>query len=217
MELAPFITSLWTSIEKFPNAQWKTALSYGQLQSKEWLITEANRVYSDRKFTTAFVIGGWYGLLPALWKQSDFCPVKNFRSIDRDETCAAISESINKKWVIADWQFKATTADAFALDYQKTPMTVFKQNGEKVTLIETPDLIINTSCEHFPDISLWLERIPAGTDLILQSNNFSHDPQHVNCAKSLKDFLSQVSLNTVHSASELPLANYTRYMVIGKK
>ncbi|MCC6138538.1 MAG: hypothetical protein IT287_07885 [Bdellovibrionaceae bacterium] len=216
-EFAPFISSLWNSIEKYPQAQWKTALSYGQLRSKEWLIEKANTTYQDKSFSTAFLIGGWYGLLPALWKQQSFCPIKKFRNIDSDESCLEISESVNKRWVIDDWQFKATTADALHIDYTSTQLSVLKHNGERITLYETPDLIINTCCEHFSDLNAWLDRIPEGTNIILQSNNFSSEPQHVSCSTSLENFLSKTKLSTVYYSGELPLNEYNRYLIIGIK
>ncbi len=214
-EFAPFLSSLWNSIEAYPQAQWKTALSYGQLRSKEWLIENANSVFAKQTFPTAFVIGGWYGVLPALWKQQQFCPIEKFRSIDKDFSCRAISESLNKKWVIDDWQFKATTADALILDYNQPQLTVHKANGESVTLHEAPDLVINTCCEHFLNLDEWLRRVPAGVPLILQSNNLKDDAQHVGCHSSLDAFLDACQLKNVLYAGELPLDTYSRYMVIG--
>lgn len=216
-DFAPFISSLWNSIEKYPDAKWKSALSYGQLHSKEWLIEKANGVFQDKAFNTAFVIGGWYGLLPALWRQKQVCPIKKFRSIDIDETCRDISESVNKKWVIDDWQFKAATADALALNYFEPKLNVLKNNGEAVTLYEAPDLIINTCCEHFENLNSWLDQIPKDIPLILQSNNLRSDPQHVACHDSLKAFQHSLNLATVLYAGDLKLDDYTRYMVIGHK
>lgn len=36
----------------------------------------------------------------------------------------------------------------------------------------TEDIVINTSCEHIPDVDKWLSLVPAGTMVVLQSNNF---------------------------------------------
>lgn len=215
--LAPFISSLWNAIEAFPDAHWKSALSQGQLNSKEWLIEKANDVFKNKTFCTAFVIGGWYGLLPALWKQSAFCPVHKFRSVDIDNNCWKIAEAVNKKWVIDDWQFKATTADALLLDYKNPKITVTKNGGDTLTLHESPDLIINTCCEHFSNLSQWLNKIPQGTPLILQSNNFTSDPQHVFTHDSLQEFEQSTSLSQVLYSGELQLDHYTRYMIIGIK
>lgn len=214
-ELAPLFSSLWTSIETFPEAEWKTALSYGQLRSKEWLIEKAHETFKDRTFSTAFVIGGWYGVLPALWKQHAACPVKKFRSIDRDESCRNIAETINKKWVIDDWQFKATTADALTVNYHHPELVVVKSSGETEILRDVPNLIINTCCEHFADLKAWLERVPEGVPLILQSNNLRDDSQHVGCHFSLDEFKAACGLSTVLFAQELPLDRYSRYMIMG--
>lgn len=216
-ETSALLSSLWTSIERFPSARWPSALSQGQLGSKDWLIEKANRVFAGQSFDTAFVIGGWYGLLPALWKTHAECPVHKFRSIDSDESCAEIAETINKRWVIADWQFKATTADAYFIDYNHPELHYRKSSGEIITLHEKPELIINTCCEHLINMSEWLNKVPEGIPLILQSNNLKTDPQHVNCHNSLIEFQNSVNLKDVLYAGELKLENYTRFMVIGYK
>ena len=36
----------------------------------------------------------------------------------------------------------------------------------------TGDLVINTSCEHLPDFDRWWKRIPAGQQVVLQSNDY---------------------------------------------
>lgn len=215
VEFAPFLSSLWNSIESYPQAQWKTALSYGQLRSKEWLIDNAHEAFKDKTFATAFVIGGWYGVLPALWKQHPACPVHKFRSIDLDSHCQPIAENLNKKWVIDDWQFKATTADALTLNYRNPEIQVQRSSGETVTLYDAPDLVINTCCEHFVNLHAWLERLPPGLPLILQSNNYQQDQQHVGCHSSLAAFQDACGLSTVIYAGELPLEKYSRYMIMG--
>jgi hypothetical protein len=214
--LSPLLSSVWQSIEKYPDARWKDALSLGQLASKEWLIDVANETYKEKTFKTAFVIGGWYGLLPALWKQFPRCPIQNFRSIDKDEHCAPVAESINRKWVIDDWQFKAITTDALNIDYQNPKLQLKKQNGEIVLAFDKPDIIVNTSCEHFSHLSKWTSLLPGGTEVILQSNNYFQDPEHINCSTSIDSFINTLNLTTIRFSGELTLPEYTRYMVIGK-
>lgn len=212
---APFLSSLWNSIEAYPQAQWRSALSYGQLKSKEWLIENAHSTFPNTAFPTAFVIGGWYGVLPALWKQHPQCPVQKFRSIDIDDSCRSIAESVNKKWVMDDWQFKATTADALAINYRQPQITVQKANGDTLTLTDRPSLIINTCCEHFSNLEQWLSLVPSEIPLILQSNNFRDDQQHIGCHSSLAAFEKAAGLKKVLFAGELELEKYSRYMLMG--
>ena len=50
----------------------------------------------------------------------------------------------------------------------------------------SPDLVINTSCEHLPDVRGWLDRLPAGMPVVLQSNDYFAEPEHTNCVASLE-------------------------------
>ena len=79
-----------------------------------------------------------------------------------------------------------------------------------------PDLIVNTSCEHVGDVRGWLDRLPAGTAVLLQSNDYFAEPEHVNCMTSLSAFEAAARLKNVLYAGELTLKKYTRFMLIGR-
>ena len=97
-------------------------------------------------------------------------------------------------------RFAALTADMYALDYR----------GRR------PDLVVNTSCEHIADLRGWLDRLPAGSRVLLQSNDYFREPTHIACVASLAAFRSQAGLAEVEYAGSLPQKNYTRFMLIGR-
>ena len=45
------------------------------------------------------------------------------------------------------------------------------------------DLVVNTSCEHIADLRGWLDLLPKGTSVLLQSNDYFSEPTHINCVR----------------------------------
>ncbi|MBY0314328.1 MAG: hypothetical protein K2Q26_02330 [Bdellovibrionales bacterium] len=210
------VPDLWRTVRAHPQADWDDALSSGQIESKMWLIHTADSIL-PREISCAFICAGWYGLLAALWKQRSSCPVKKFRSFDKDPSCAPIADSLHRFWVKQDWQFKAATADILSLDYSGTHYVVTKANGDQQSMFDRPDLVINTSCEHLFEFREWFDKIPKGTWVILQNNDYVEGAGHLNCVTSQENFLAQAPLSKVHFIGTLPLEKYQRFMLIGNK
>jgi hypothetical protein len=210
------IPDLWKTISRFPKADWNDALSSGQIQSKMWLIETAEQEL-PHSFSCAFICAGWYGLLAGLWKQRPQCPLKKIRSFDIDPECTMIADHLHKLLVMNDWEFKASTHDILNLNYTTAHYTTFKSNGESQALVDSPDLIINTSCEHLPDFQQWLALIPKNTWIILQNNNFFQGEGHVNCSNSEDDFANMAQLSNLKFKGTLDLKHYKRFMLIGQK
>ena len=165
----------------------------GQLNSKEWLITNLRK--NVNKFVSIDIHGGWVGVLASMLFQSDIY-VKNIRSIDIDPTCEPIATMMNKKEEIAG-KFRAVTADMCAIR-------------------SDADVVINTSCEHITQdqYDLWLSGMPYNTLLVLQSNNYNI-PEHVRIANDLDEFKTQSKIDVLW-AGELELPLYKRFMIIGR-
>ena len=166
----------------------------GQLNSKEWLITNLRKHVN--KFVTVDIHGGWVGVLASMLFQSDV-PVLNIRSIDIDPACEPIAVNMNKIEEMVG-KFRAVTADMCAIR-------------------SDADVIINTSCEHITQdqYDLWLSGVPHNSLLVLQSNNYNI-PEHVRIADSLQSFKKQCGDIDILWAGELELPLYTRYMIIGR-
>jgi hypothetical protein len=82
----------------------------------------------------------------------------------------------------------------------------------------SPYFVINTSCEHITQEQYmqWLNNIPKGTKIILQSNNYTELEEHVNCSETLGEFEKKSKLK-IEVAKELELTKYKRFMIIGTK
>ena len=177
----------------------KDAFSNGQVDSKLWLCQELESIGWYSKLTRIY--GGWYGVLGFLLLSRQNFRVDRIESYDLDPTCESIADMINENWVIKEWQFKAHTGDCNQI------------------LPGNPDLIINTSTEHFETMD-WFNNIPNGTRVILQGNNMPHN-DHVVHSATIADFVAHYPLSEIMYQGELrfvyPEWNFTRYMIIGVK
>lgn len=177
----------------------KDAFSNGQMDSKLWLCRELENLGWDSKLTRIYA--GWYGITGFLLLSREKFKVDRIESCDIDPSCESIADMINENWVIKEWQFKAYTRDC---------------NNQ---LSGNPDLIINTSTEHFDSMD-WFTNIPKGTRVILQGNDMSHD-DHVVHSATLDDFIDQYPLTSIDYYGSLdfvyPDSQFTRYMIIGTK
>jgi hypothetical protein len=177
------------------------AFSSGQIGSKIWLCEELEKLFSH--VDVIWIYGGWYGMTAFLLQSRGNIQIRKVRSYDLDPDCEAVADMINENWVIDDWKFKASTQDCNLLDLGR----------------DGPDLVINTSTEHFDSLDWW-HNIPKGTVVALQGNNMPHD-DHVVHTDSLEDFVNQYSLSEVMYKGQLefqyPSWKFTRYMLIGKK
>jgi hypothetical protein len=110
---------------------------------------------------------------------------------------------INENWVIDNWKFKANTQDCNALK--------FEQNS--------PDLVINTSTEHFESLDWW-NSIPKGTTVALQGNNMPHEDHHI-YSSSLDEFIRTYPVSNLlyrgQKDFEYPTWKFSRFMLIGQK
>ena len=168
-------------------------VSKGQLASKLW----ASRLF-DKHITQSkvAVCGGWYGLLPAILLHKNHEKRNNFTSIDIDSTCAPIANAFNAEHYFTG-EFYADTQDMYTADYTDY------------------DVIVNTSCEHIADLPAWLETLPAGKRVLLQSNNFFECDQHINCVHNMHEFKEQCTERaTVLDTQTLVMPNYTRFMIL---
>jgi hypothetical protein len=177
----------------------KDAFSSGQIGSKLWLCEELEKLNWHSDLT--YIYGGWYGVTAFLLLSRDKFKVGQIQSFDLDPRCEPIADMVNENWVWQEWKFKAYTLDC---------------NGY---VRGSPDLIINTSTEHFESLD-WFENIPAGTRVILQGNNMPHNDHHVH-SKNLKAFVKQFPVSKVVFKGEkqfvYPTWQFTRYMLIGIK
>ena len=198
------------------DADLSDALSWGQLKSKRWLVDELEKI--DLPLGTIFLCAGWYATLAAMLFQSK-CNIDKIRSFDIDQSCLQIADTINRNQVKEDWKFKSITQDIMDIDYNKHTWQIWSNTNNRMSypITDSPDTIINTSCEHIKNFAEWYAKIPNGKLVILQSNNFFEVDEHVNCVNDLDDFASKSPLTEILYDNELKLSKYTRFMRIGYK
>ena len=193
---------------------WNDCFSRGQIKSKLWIVKELTKLNLD--LGTVFLCAGWYATLATMLFESKI-KIDKIRSFDIDPNCRSIAETFNKPWVKDSWKFKSSTKDIMDINYVHDVYEVIKFDGSQCPLDDTPDTIINTSCEHINNFEEWYAKIPDGKLVILQTNNYFEIEEHVNCVNGLAEFSIQTPMTTVLYEGELPLDMYIRYMRIGIK
>ena len=192
----------------------KDCFSRGQLQSKLWALQELEKI--DEDLGTVFLCAGWYATLATLIFESNI-KVDKIRSFDIDDSCRNIAEDFNKPWVLDDWKFKTATQDIHEINFEQHTYNVKRANGSSCELVDSPDTIINTSCEHIQDFDIWYNKIPKGKLVLLQGNNYYEIEDHINCCESLEEFSDNTPMSVILFEGEIELDNYTRFMKIGFK
>lgn len=183
-------------VQKHGGVNWKDAFGPSQFLSKIPLVDAIQRII--RPEDAVVLIGGWIGLIPFLMtkKQIKCAQVIN---IEIDQNALIASDALNEE----------TT-----FDYER----VF-EDALNVNYAQWKDLIvINTSCEHLADYENWIQKIPAGTRCILQSNNMFGLDEHVNCHKDLEDFSNKSGLSQIDEKKLIDIGDsWNRFMLTGRR
>lgn len=183
------------------------AWSDGQIQSKLWLCRELEKIWTGQD-SHFWVYGSWYGTLAQMLLQRDRIKVKQFQLFDLDDSALEVSKKINLTWQI----------------HQIANFVHHQLDCESIStsqiLNEKPDLIINTSCEHFESFN-WFRNLPRGQKFLVQSTDMSHET-HILKANHLDHFISQLgSISNLQFSGELPFNypqnSFRRFMVMGTK
>jgi len=170
----------------------------GQVRSKIWLI-DSIVPYVPSVAVKIVIHGGWNGVLASLLFQSGI-KIDKIVSIDIDPACEETARTMNKIEEI-EGKFQAITCNMVDYDYNFFP-----------------DIVINTSCEHIDQETYekWLKKIPGGSIIVLQSNDYFDLEEHIRCAETINDFKKQSKVKSL-SALTLELPKYNRFMLIGFK
>lgn len=192
---SPLIEGIGRVIAKHPDAHIANAFNHKQVACKVWARDTLFEV-AGPSYGKIAILGGWYGILGAILLEDQRFDVAAVDSFDIDPDVEAVARTLNAAFPD---KFHAVTADMYAIDYAAL----------------AADVVINTSCEHIADLKAWLDRIPAGTRVLLQSNDYFSEPTHINCVASVEEFAKQAALTTVEFAGALPTKKYTRFMLIG--
>ena len=181
------------------------------MQSFQLILAESGFTLVDTVGTvygTVHILGGWYGVLGAMFLNDPRFEVGRVVSVDIEPSCRPIAETLNRTGV-ARAKFSTLTADIYDLDYR----TLADNEGAS----GAPDLLVNTSCEHLAEFGRWFDRVPGGTLMVLQSNDYFDCEEHYNCVNDLEAFIRQAPLSQPLFEGERRLKKYTRFMLIGRK
>lgn len=177
--------------------EFRDMFSEGQLRSKLWLSEELAK-HIDLTQKSIAIAGSWFASLAFILLEDPKYKDLKITCIDIDKRCQDFLEYLPNE--VERKSISGITKDMYEYSY-----------------IE--DVVINTSCEHIPNLSAWLNKVPPGSLVVLQSNNFSAIKDHVNCVNSLDEFKAQAAdhISELCYAGEINLGVYTRYMIIFKK
>ncbi len=184
------------------------SFSKGQILSKLWARDCLMDLNPD-SCKTGLVLCGWSGVLPNLLLEKLFHGIV---SVDKNPDCKPVAIRLNYENHVQG-RFNAVTRDIFDLNYRRLALIVNKFAGKTNDF----NIIINTSCEHIKDFDKWYELLPEGQLLLLQSNDFFCIEEHVNCVASVEAFKAMAPMKNLLFEGNLPLENYTRFMLIGYK
>ena len=195
---------------------WNDCFSRGQLQSKLWLIQELKKC--NVELGTVYLCAGWYATLATMLFESNI-KLDKVRSFDVDPSCVDIAEVFNKPWFVDQWRFKAVTKDIMHITYDEHWWESWSNANNRMSkpILDTPNTIINTSCEHIENFAEWYNKIPNGKLVVLQSNNYYEIEEHVNCVGSIEEFAVKAPMDNILYSGELDLPKYKRFMLIGFK
>ena len=185
------------------------AFSSGQVQSKLWLCRELEELFVGEPLRI-WLLGGWYGLAPFLMMSREKLQIETIRSFDLDEEAVEISKNLNKAFLARDFRFFAHVQDVSQLEYHADRL-------DTTTYGALPNLVINTSVEHFENTEWW-DKIPGGFWVALQCTNLPHE-QHSAPVENLAEMSRQFPLKRVDFSGELDIEGekFKRFMLIGEK
>jgi len=191
-------------MEKFEQINMD-AFSDGQMASKLWLCEQLEKSLGpEKRIANTWIYGSWYGLLPFLLLSRGHISFEKIHLFDIDLKALEISKKI-----LNHWQFGSSTQ----IEYHNQDCTVPNP------LLPLPDLIINTSAEHFQNYDWW-KNIQKPVTFIVQSTDMEH-AEHISKVSSLSELKNNLGIfSTLFEGTKefnYPNFQFKRFMVIGSK
>lgn len=191
------------------------AFSRGQVLSKIWLAEELLKIKNN--FEMIHVHAGWFGQL-RLYLDAANISYNKMRIFDIDPAALEVSDKIFNNDKIKDFEVKSASLDI------TNPTWLFRTGCEyniTTTAKEKtiPDLVVNTSAEHFNED--WYTKFTIRTQssdplFVIQTNNLFDVEEHINCVHSINEMLIKFPMTRIEYAGEKELFGYKRFMLIGR-
>lgn len=200
-ELAHWFNAIRNITDHDTRTRMLDSLWDGQIESKSWLVTELEECVMPSSTPNIYIFGGWTGILANMILQSSIINPNKVRSIDIDPWCESVADTVNKIHEMNDWRFKAVTADMLTYQYQTDII---------------PHIVINTSSEHITQecYDQWYQKIPNGTLVIVQGNNYFECSEHIRCSEDIDEFSRMNTVIDPLFIGSMKTNMYTRYMAI---
>lgn len=156
------------------------------------------------------IIGGWYGYPLLDWVEKYFGAdnIKQVRFFEKDHFCMKVLE----KYI--------------SLKHPKFDIQTYCMDWFEYKETRRAHVIINTSCEHMPDLVSQKKYItdPERTTLFLTSNDKTDEPDHINCVNNVNELAEKNDVKMLWADSircEVPISEYKfekyyRHQVIGR-
>ena len=171
-----------------------------QVTSKKYLIDKMYRHCPPDKYNF-HIQGAWYGTLIVPYLLNNFSANIDWLHVnDIDKGVRRILKSYTNQH----------TDRFYITDYDMFQTTDWHEYlGEK-------NLLINTSCEHMPNLSSLNSGDP---DMlyVLQSNDDYDHPEHTNCVGDAEELAFKSGLNRIYFAGEVQCKKFKRFTVIGQR
>lgn len=177
------------------------AFSKGQMESKLWLCEQLESHFPS--LSTVYVYGSWYGTLPFLLLSRDRIRIQRFVLFDIDEEALNVSRHLLNNWKDS-----------------KNILFLNRTCEERYEDLPEPELVINTSCEHFADLKWW-STLPLHTHFAIQSTDMFHQEHlaRVNSVEELKKSLGEGQKILYSGTKRFQFGDFSfqRFMLIGTK
>ena len=115
---------------------------------------------------------------------------------DKDETCHKITAQYINQF---DYDFKIVQYGDY---FERTEL-------------RRRHLVINTACEHMNDLKDSRKYYKGTPTMILQSNNYIQQEDHINCCENVEELIYKNGLAYINYSGSKKFDLYDRFMVIG--
>lgn len=186
----------------------RDAFSHGQIKSKLWLSESfskwaARHLEAGVKYELNWY-GSWVGIGPFLLLAGTGIQFKAINLFDLNAASLEASRLILDYW----------RCEAIELSTQLLDVNAY------IPLATSHQIFINSACEHMEN-EAWLQNLPAGSIVLLQSTDMQH-PEHINCSRTIEDFVNKQNrlvrvLESGQIHFDYPDKKFSRFMLFGIK
>lgn len=154
-------------IYSYPNFDISSFVNKENAKVYSWIIQQMTHAFGEKYLGAVYVLGGGIGILPAMMLDTKL-RFETIRTFDINGVCQFIADEMMSAELLADWRFKATTADIFNIGYDEHTFTTQLQDGTMSDpFIEIPGTLINTNISYLLNYKDWYKMIPDMRRLVL--------------------------------------------------